>query len=589
MFAGATASLDTNNKSLWRKFWSLAGPYWRSEEKLGAILLLIVIMAMNLGVVYVDVLINKWVNDFYNVLQSLNKAAFLHDLIRFGELAAAYIVQSVYMLYLKQMLQIRWRRWLTRRYLSRWLAGQTYYRMQFDRNMTDNPDQRISEDIGSFIDLTLTLSISLLSSVTSLIAFVTILWGLSGTLSVPLGSLGTLSIPGYMVWAALGYSIVGTLLTIKVGQPLVQLNFNQQRYEADFRFSMVRLRENSESVALYRGEAAEQAGFLSRFTEVVDNYWLIMKRQKKVNWLTSGYNQLAVIFPVLMAAPRFFAGQMKLGGLMQTSSAFGSVHGALSYLVNSYTTIAEWSAVLNRLSGFTGAIEAGKTAKDREELTRVPSADGHFAVQSLQVFLPDQSPLLKSLDMNVPAGSSLLITGPSGSGKSTLVRALAGIWPFASGTVSLPEHAKVMFLPQKPYLPLGTLRDAVLYPSFPEDGDGRLSEILDLCELGHLSGVLDKSDNWAQALSLGEQQRIAFARILLQQPDYVFLDEATASLDEALEAKLYQLVRSRLPHTTVISVGHRSTLLAWHQWRLHLDGHGGWNSSNSHGRSVSAS
>jgi putative ATP-binding cassette transporter len=267
---------------------------------------------------------------------------------------------------------------------------------------------------------------------------------------------------------------------------------------------------------------------------------------------------------------------MHLGGLMQTSSAFGSVHRALSYLVNSYTTIADWHAVLNRLSGFTDAIESVKTAKHTEEIHRVSSSDGHFGVNSLDVFLPDGKPLLKDLHVELPSGGSLLITGPSGAGKSTLVRALAGIWPFASGTVVMPDHARVMFLPQKPYLPLGSLRHAVLYPRPPEDADRLLPDILNVCELGHLSDVLDVSNNWAHALSLGEQQRIAFARILLQQPDYVFLDEATASLDEALEAKLYQIVRSRLPHTTVVSVGHRSTLVSWHEWRLHLDGQGSW-------------
>ncbi len=313
---------------------------------------------------------------------------------------------------------------------------------------------------------------------------------------------------------------------------------------------------------------------MTRFTAVVDNYWRIMKRQKKLNWLTSGYNQLAVIFPILMAAPRFFAGKMHLGGLMQTAAAFGSVHGALSYLINSYTTIASWNAVLNRLTGFTGALEWVQTLKDREELRRVGSPDSRFHVKSLSVFLPDGKTLLKDVNLDLKPGASLLITGPSGSGKSTLVRALAGIWPFASGSVFIPETARVMFLPQQPYLPLGSLRDALFYPRAAEDADHNLPEILELCHLSHLSPVLDRSDNWAQALSLGEQQQIAFARILLQQPDYMFLDEATASLDEAMESKLYSLIRERLPHATVISVGHRSTLLAWHASKLSLDGDG---------------
>ncbi len=567
---------DRETPSIWRRFWSLTAPYWTSEAKWGALGLLVVIMSMNFGMVYVRVLINEWTRGFYNALQAGNKAEFLSDLWQFAGLATAYIIQAVYMLYLNQMLQIRWRRWLTENYLSSWLSRQAYYRMQFLKDATDNPDQRISEDIGSFIELTLTLSVELLSAVATLISFITILWGLSGTLSIPLGTLGTLNIPGYMVWAAIAYSAIGTWLTLRIGNPLVKLNFDQQRFEADFRFSMARLRENSESVALYRGEKEEQGSFLSRFGAVVKNYWEIMKRRKKVAWLTSGYNQLAVIFPVLMAAPRFFSKQMDLGGLMQTVSAFHSVHEALSYLVNSYTTIANWTAVLNRLTGFTGAMERVETIKMQEECTRLSSIDDSFSVRSLSVFLPDGKVLINDLNLNLEPGGSLLVMGPSGSGKSTLLRALAGIWPFARGTVVLPDNAKVLFLPQKSYLPLGTLRQALYYPYAAEEAETRLPEILDLCHLTHLSKALDLSDNWAQSLSLGEQQRVAFARILLQRPDYVFLDEATASLEEETEEILYRHVRSHLGHASVISVGHRGTLRSWHESRLKIMGDGKW-------------
>lgn len=566
--------------SFWRRFWGLVGPYWSSEEKWSAILLIIAIMTMNLGTVYVHVLINAWTKDFYNALQQANKAAFFSDLLQFAKLATAYIVQSVYMLYLQQMLQIRWRRWLTRNYLSMWLGQQVYYRMQFLHDATDNPDQRISEDIDSFIDLTLTLSIRLLNSVATLGSFIAILWVLSGSLPVSLGRMGTLTIPGYMVWAAIAYSLLGTWLTMRVGNPLIELNFNQQRYEADFRFSMARLRENSECVALYRGEKDESENFWSRFTSVVNNYWKIMRRQKRLNSLTGGYNQLAVIFPVLMAAPRFFTGEMKLGGLMQTASAFGSVHDALSFLVNSYTMITNWSAIMNRLTGFTSAIEQVKTLKDREDLRRTNSSYGGLEVESLDVFLPDKRLLIENLNLTLEPGSSLLITGASGSGKSTLIRTLAGIWPFARGEIRLPENAKTMFLPQRPYLPMGSLREALYYPSGSSASESRLREALDRCELSHLAPVLDQTDNWSQALSLGEQQRVAFARVLLQRPDFLFLDEGTASIDEKMEENLYKIIRSELRNTTVISVAHRSTLVSWHDSQLRLFGDGRWQISS---------
>jgi putative ATP-binding cassette transporter len=363
---------------------------------------------------------------------------------------------------------------------------------------------------------------------------------------------------------------------MRIGNPLILLNFNQQRFEADFRFSMMRIRENSESVALYGGESQERVHLRDRFRFLLENFWSIMRRQKRLSWLTNTYNQAAIVFPVLMAAPRFFAGQMHLGGLMQTASAFGAVQGALSYLINSYTTIARWHAVMDRLAGFSRSLEELKTSKLLEGVNRIHTPDSALRTDSLSVFLPNGKTLVNNLNLDIKPGTSLLVTGPSGCGKSTLMRAMAGIWPFCKGTITLPERTSIMFLPQKPYLPLGTLRDGLCYP-YPEGYQEKdLKETLYICGLQDLIGAIDKTEDWSQVLSLGEQQRLAFSRLMLHKPDYIFLDEATASLDEDSEAALYGLLRRKLPHAAVTSVGHRSTLLAWHTLKLKWERDGTW-------------
>ncbi len=552
-------------------------PYWKSEEKRKAFTLLAAIIILNLGMVYIQVLVNEWLRDFYNVLQALDKAAFLGEILRFCLLAGAYIAQAVYMLYLSQMLLIRWRQWLTDKYLSRWLTHQAYYRINLAVAATDNPDQRISEDLNLFTQLTIDLGTNLLNSLATLVSFLGILWLLSGTLTIQLGVGTVVKFPGYMVWAALFYSILGTWLTVKVGNPLVLLNFNQQRFEADFRFSMVRIRENSESIALYGGEKQEEIHLRDRFKILMENFWKIMRRRKRLSWLTNTYSQAAVIFPVLMAAPRFFAGEMHLGGLMQTVGAFAAVHGALSYLITSYTEIARWHAVIDRLSGFTrimDRLEQGAAFPRGAE--RIQTSEKVLRADSLSVSLPNGTLLVKDLELDIVPGAHLLITGPSGCGKSTLIRSVAGIWPYCTGTISLPRSSSVMFMPQKPYLPLGSLRNALCYPYpdgyRPED----LEKVLEKCGLGHLAASLEKDDNWSQVLSLGEQQRLAFSRILLSKPDFIFLDEATASVDEKSEADLYGLLTTDLPQSAVTSVGHRSSLLAWHSEKLTFEGNAAW-------------
>ena len=436
--------------------------------------------------------------------------------------------------------------------------------MQIFGSKTDNPDQRISEDIEQFIQLTLGLSLGLLSAVVTLFSFLMILWGLSGPLDFEM--FGTaISIPAYMVWVALVYAVIGTWLTVKIGRPLVRLNFDQQRYEADFRFSLVRLRENSESVAFYKGEAQEQENFLTRFGSVVGNFWQIMRRQKKLNWFTSFYGQIAIIFPFIVAAPRFFAGKIQLGGLMQTASAFGQVQGSLSYIVDSYASIAAWRAVIERLSGFNYSIRHAENSQVAASgFERKIGSTNAIEANDLMISLPDGRALLEHIDLSIKAGDSLLITGPSGVGKSTLLRALAGLWPFVHGRLTMPESAAMLFLPQKPYLPLGTLKVALCYPDAPDADDAALREVLALCQLAHLSDRLDAVEQWSYVLSLGEQQRVAFARVLLKRPDFLFLDEATSALDEDAEAQFYALLKSRLPNMAIVSVGHRSTLRQWH-------------------------
>jgi vitamin B12/bleomycin/antimicrobial peptide transport system ATP-binding/permease protein len=568
-------------------FRRLAIPYWKSEDKWRAYGLLATIVVFNLGMVYFLVRINLWYREFYNVLQTLNKAAFLPAILRFCLLAAAYIFLAVYMLYFSQMLQIRWRNWLTDKYLTEWLNHKAYYRISFDGAATDNPDQRISEDINSYIDQTINLGTSLLNSVASLFSFLGILWVLSGPLPIPLGA-HSFTLPGYMVWASLVYAVFGTWVTIRVGNPLVRLNFDQQRYEADFRFSMVRVREHSESIALYSGEGQEQTHLMGRFTSLLENFWKIMKRQKRLSWVTNSYSQAAVIFPLLMAAPRFFSHQMQLGGLMQTVDAFGQVQNSLSFLVTSYATIASWHAVINRLMGFSRTMDRLETTELLPSTKCACAPEKAIRIGAFNVALPDGKLLVKDLQLDIEAGAHLLITGPSGCGKSTLIRALAGIWPFCDGTSITPESSKIMFLPQKPYLPLGTLSNALCYPNANGYRREDFESVLEQCGLAHLIEELDNEKDWAHVLSLGEQQRLAFSRILLVKPDFVFLDEATASVDEKLEADLYKELQESMPCSAVISVGHRSTLVAWHTQTLTFDGDANWVKTSLGAQSLGA-
>lgn len=557
--------------------WRLLGPYWWSEEKWLGRGLLAIIVVLNLGLVYLAVLFNEWNRLFYDSLQNKDYEAFKAQLLRFAVLALIYIAVAVYRLYLNQMLEMRWRRWLTEHYLEKWMTHQVYYRMEVQNGRTDNPDQRIAEDLRLFTNGALSLSLGLLSSVVTLASFVGILWSLSGDLAFSF--LGRdIFIPSYMVWVALIYSFVGSYLAHWVGKALIGLNFRQQRYEADFRFSLVRVRENAEGIALYRGEASEQENLNARFLRILSNWWEIMKRQKRLTWFTASYSQLAVIFPILVAAPRFFSGAIQLGGLMQIASAFGQVQSALSWFIDNYRPFAEWKASVDRLIGFQKVIlEVQQREAGREGILVTREHTPELVLDKLHLGLPDGRLLFNGLTATIPPGERLLIRGPSGSGKSTLFRAIAGIWPFGSGTISVPHGPKRLFLPQKPYLPIGTLREAVSYPEKTGTfSDSEIVEALKLCRMEEFAGRLEEVAHWEQVVSPGEQQRLAFARALLNQPAWLFLDEATASLDDATQDYLYSLISSRLPNTTIVSIAHREDVRQFHRNVLSLGANGSY-------------
>ena len=552
--------------------WRLSVPYYRSDDRWPGRFLLAAVIAIELSVVAINVALSYWYNAFYNTLQDRNWDAFIKDLLIFCALASVFTVLVVYQNYLNLWLQIRWRRWMTQTYLRQWLNTANHYRMQMLGDAADNPDQRIAEDLQMFVQNTLSIGLGLINSVVSMFSFVVILWTLSE--KAPLHLFGVnVSIPGYLVWAALIYAVIGTILTHLIGWRLIPLNFQQQRYEADFRFNLVRTRENSEQIAALHGEPAERERLTDRFANVVTNWIAIMKRQKKLTFFTQSFSQAATIFPYLMAGPAYFAGVMQLGDLMQTATAFNSVQTALSYFVTTYQSIAQYQAIVQRLNGFENAIEAGRAAALTPPVIEVlPADDGKaLAIDHLHVRLPNNQALIDAEHLTLSPGERVLVTGPSGAGKSTLLRAVTGIWPFGSGRVSVPKDAKVMLLPQRPYFPVATLGAALSYPArIGTFEPARLAEVLTAVGLPHWSTRLDEEAHWNRMLSVGEQQRLAVARALLQEPDYLLLDESTASLDEPSEAMLYRLMQERLKTTTIVSIGHRSTLVAFHRRRVEV-------------------
>ncbi len=559
--------------------WRLSKPYFHtSEERWSARILLVSVIALSLISVALTVLFNFWRADFYNALQNKDWDTFLALLLfykrtesgltfGFTPLAFLYITIAIYQVYLNQWLQIRWRRWMTEQFLAEWLSDRAYYRIGLAQDRvalgTDNPDQRIAEDIRDFCDATLTLTLGLLSRIVSLVSFLTILWGLSGA-----ASLFGLTIPGYLFWVALIYAIAGTVCTHLVGRPLAALNFRQQKVEADFRYALVRLRENAEGIALLRGEAVERATLSHRFSALIGNWWAIMTRTKLLNMVTVGYDQAAAIFPIIIIAPRYFAGQVTMGQMFQTVDAFSRVASALSWVIDAYQSLATWRAVVERLSTFERAV-ADARADSQRGFQKGPAADGAVHLRGVDVRLPNDIVLLENADLDLPPGHSVVISGPSGSGKSTLFRVMAGIWPHGSGRVEVPPNS--FFLPQRPYIPLGSLKRVVCYPDPPDSHDqAAIVQALRDAGLPQFVDLLDRDENWPQRLSGGEQQRIALARALLARPDWIFLDEATASLDPEGEASLYRVLKERLPQATLVSIAHRPSVAAFHDERLVL-------------------
>lgn len=556
-------------RQFFRDVWYLTKSYWQSEEKKKAFFLLGCIIALTLGVVYMLVLLNQWNNSFYSALQNYDAKKIFDELIHFSWLAAIYILLAVYSYYLQQTLILNWRRWLTTRFIDIWLQNKTYYNLQMFGKDTDNPDQRISEDVRQFVEMTLSFGIGILKAFCTFASFVVILYNLSGSLSFTfIGK--TWTINGYMLWASLIYSVIGTYITHIVGRKLVKINFIQQKYEADFRFSMIRLRESAESVAFYRGEAQEGSVFKQRFKMLLDNFWKLVNKQKQLVFLNSGYSQIAIIFPFVVAMNRYLTKEVTLGGLMQVASAFGRVQDSLSYFVDMYSSIAQWQAVVMRLTYFGRHMHEVSQQAERFHVERFAAADVVEA-DNMQINLPDGKPLLENISFTLHQGHNVLIKGVSGSGKSTLLRAISGIWPFVDGKIFLPERDKLMFIPQKPYLPLGTLRAALNYPGNKPIDDTELIYLMDLCQIGYLKDKLDLEADWSHVLSVGEQQRLAFVRAHIQQPQWLFLDEATSALDEDTEATMYSLLQERLQQTTVVSVGHRSTLNKYHELVLRLN------------------
>ncbi|MBB5189845.1 putative ATP-binding cassette transporter [Silvimonas terrae] len=565
-------SASKNTRHLMANFWRLCRPFWLNREHWWqAWGLLALILALTGGSIYISKWYNTWQGELYNALQTLDYGAFKRLVLEFCWLAGATILVGVYNSYFQQMLQIIWRRWLTRSLLEQWLDQQNFYRLQLTDHKTDNPDQRIAEDVDEFVTGSLNLFLTTLNDLGTLVTFSFVLWGLTGPLRLVLSG-HDFTIPGYLFWVALLYAIVGTAVTFWIGVPLVRLNFFQQRYEADFRYGLVRLRENADAVAMYKGERQETTVLTQRFSHVMSNFWLLMKKRKSLGLYVSSYTQLSILFPLVVMAPRVFAKQITLGVYMQIADAFSQVQSAMSSITNNFTEWARWKSVVDRLSTFQAGLDQVAVMPRLQ-----PARSGVDMQAKLQmVCKPNGEILLQDVAWSLKPGDRLMISGRSGSGKSTLLRALAGIWPYAQGQLAYPQTGNTLFLPQRPYLPLGTLREAMYYPCPPRHDDAELAPLLVLAGLTHLMSYLDLREMWAHILSVGEQQRVALLRALLNPPAVLLMDEATSALDAHSEQAFYQALIERLPQSIVVSVAHGNELRPYHNKVLSCTAPGVW-------------
>ena len=553
-----------------RRFGQLTGLYWRSRDARSGRLLLAFAIALELTTVFGSFVIADSQRRIYDALQDRAAAAFFSGVALFAVAVVGFVTVSTYRVYIRQAVEIRWRTWLTEHLLDDWISPHSCSQMEAMHGDADNPDQRLAEDVRNYVASALGLSLSLLAALATLAAFAGLLWRMSSEWPVQIGG-ARFEVPGFMMWVAFAYAALASWITHRVGRPLVPINFDRLRLEADFRFGLVRFRENAEEIGLAGGESFEEKSAVDRFQRIVGNWWQLIRAQRNLTLLTTGIGQLNGVVPLLVAAPGYFLGNLTLGRVAQAGIAYGQVSGALAWFVNAYQEIAAWRASIERLLTFTDALDTAHTRHAECSLSVEPGDRDALSLEDLRLELPDGRALLEAGSVSVAPGDRVAVVGPTGAGQTTLFRALAGRWPFGRGRIAMPPRAQTMFLSPQPYLPIGTLRAALSYPALESSfSDESMREALEQVELGDLSGRLDEVDHWEKRLSAGEQQRLGIARALIHEPRWLFLDDATAALDEQSERRVYTLLKERLPGAAVISIAHHASVAPYHERRWTL-------------------